>query len=264
MEKETKIDYHKTSQHVPVKIDLTFFNAHCELIEMDYRDTLGQHVHKLPLKKFQLTPNRKPVKNEYKDSGFSGEKFIQDYKKFPGCRVIGNLHRGYKAESVIAIGFRDKERLYNTVRNNNDLTVNLNYKLNSFVLGSEKSFEDIVEYLNPHHPDIIFEMNPAYMEKAHEQGNFVAEINMHVFPVEYKSDFNGEVIDSFKYSYVKNYKTLAKSRFRVPVIEIQLQFLPLKQIYHIKQQSFWDAILRILAKLGGILGVFEVVNYIIR
>lgn len=138
LEREINIDYHKTSQHVPVKIDITFFNAHCELLDMDYRDVLGQHIHKLPLTKFQITKQKTPNSKEYKDTGITGQKLLDDAKEFPGCRVIGTLDKSFKAESVVTIGFRDKEAAYNSVKHNQDVPINLNYKLNSFILGNEE------------------------------------------------------------------------------------------------------------------------------
>lgn len=187
-----------------------------------------------------------------------------DAEKYPGCRVIGKLDRAYKADSVVTIGFKDQSVLYNFAKNNNEVDISLNYRLNMFRLGTENDFQGVVQYLGPYHPDIMFEMNPAYLDEAHEQDSFVAQMNMHIFPVEYKSDFNEDDIMSYQYSFVKNYKPALLADHKIPSIEIELQFLPLRKVYYMKRVSVWNTVLRTLAKLGGILGVIEVISYLIK
>lgn len=264
LKREIRIDYHKVQEHVEIEIDITFFKAHCELLSLDYTDILGQGATQLPIKKRQVDAEQKQVSKEYKDLQLKVNDLAEDVRKYPGCNVVGKLNKAFKADSTISIGFKEKRNYYFGLRKIQDLDINLDYKLNSLIIGGEKNYEAVVEYLFPFHPYILEEMNPAATDEGHRSGAFATQIDMHVFPVEYKSDYNGALVESYQFSYAKNFEILASDGHKVPSMDIRFQFLPLKQVYHVKEQYLWNEILNLLTIFGGILGVVEVINYFIR
>lgn len=265
LKREIRIDYHKIQEHVPMVIDISFFKAHCELLSLDYVDILGQTAKELPLKRYQIGADKEiSARKEYKILNLNASQVMKDSKKYPGCNLVGTVYKAFKADSTLSIGFKDKQNLYRSVRRMKDSDVNLDYRLNSLVIGGEEEYEAVVEYLVPYHSEILIEMNPAALDEGHRSGAFAAQIDMHVFPMEYKSDYNGALVESYQFSYVKNFEILAKDKHKIPSMDIKFQFLPLRQVYHIKEQYLWNEILGLLVIFGGIFGVVEVVNFFLR
>ncbi len=87
---EFKIDFHKTNDHVPVEIDINFPKAPCSIVFLTYRDILGQNLHMMPIKKYQLDSEGSAINDAYEfNDQTTPAEHIEDAKKYPGCRIFG-------------------------------------------------------------------------------------------------------------------------------------------------------------------------------
>jgi hypothetical protein len=103
--------------------------------------------------------------------------------------------------------------------------------------------------------------NPAHLEKPHRNGNFVVKYNLHVFPIEFQSDFSDTEIDSYQYSMVKKFKSISRGSMDMPDITFQVEFLPLVRIWHLKKMSVKKLFINILGVCGGVYSMVGIVNW---
>ena len=59
-------------------------------------------------------------------------------------------------------------------------------------------------------------MNPAEMEPAHLNGNFLVKYNMHVIPVHFKTDIHRKEFSSYQYSMAKKFKAISSDSLEMP------------------------------------------------
>jgi hypothetical protein len=184
----------------------------------------------------------------------------KEAQSYPGCRLVGTFTKIMKVRSEIHINFRDHVAIYNVLKREKN-PVNLNYKLESLTFGTLKAFNEITGDLSPYYPDIINELDPVRTDRSHLNGNFIVKHNLHVFPVEFKSDVTGELVDSYQYSIVKKFKAISQSSMEAPDITFQVEFLPLISLYHLKLRSMRKLIVNLLAVCGGVFSMMGLVNW---
>ncbi len=71
-----------------------------------------------------------------------------------------------------------------------DLEVNLGFKVYSLIFGDSAVNRTILEDLRPFHKKVDTEIHPFDHEEEHKKGNFKIIYNLHVFPIEFRSDFH--------------------------------------------------------------------------
>ena len=202
------MDYHKSDEHVPVNINLFLPNAPCSMVDMEYRDLMGQDVHEIPVKKTYIDRNGK----EFSDKKWVRATNLSDIKKeakeYPGCRLWGDFNNLMKVKAEIHVNFRESQAVYQSLKKDPEMNLNLNFHLQSMFFGDKPSYYKLADYMEKYEKKIRYELNPAMEEDPHNNGNFLVKYNLHVFPVEFKSDFTGTVIDSYQYSMVSKFKPI--------------------------------------------------------
>lgn len=182
-------------------------------------------------------------------------------KQYPGCRLEGTFENLMKVRAEVHINFRDHNAMYQVLKREANSRINLNYKIESLTFGNKRDINSIVKNMKNFHPEIREELDPVATDRAHKNGNFVVKNNLHIFPVEFKSDFTGQQIDSYQYSIVKKFKAISHGSLQSPDITFQLEFLPLTSIYHIKSISYKKLIIDLLAVCGGIFSIMGLANW---
>ena len=167
-----------------------------------------------------------------------------------------------KVRSELHINFRDHSAMYQALKRDSKLKINLNYQLKSLVFGKHKDHHKIFRYLHKYKNSVSrSELNPAILEKKHLNGNFVVKHNLHVFPVEFKSDFSNTKVDSYQYSMVKKFKPISRGSLETPDITFQVEFVPLVRVWHLKQMSKKKLIINLLGVCGGVYSMVGIVNW---
>jgi hypothetical protein len=218
LKKEYKIDFHKSSEKVYVHVDISFFNAPCTLIEGNYMDIMGVNRVRIPISKFEIDKNRKVSKTNFPESTtyiFNKTILIDQAKSYPGCRVVTDLGV-YKAKGELHFSFIDHYSMYRSAAKSKDLDLNLGFKINNLYIGDAKSHDKIISDLEPYYPEVRSDYNPFLRDVEHKNGHFSAIYNLHIFPVEFRSDFHthkdGKDRDhSFHYSMVEKVKHINKN-----------------------------------------------------
>lgn len=190
---------------------------------------------------------------------------LQDIKKemeeFPGCRLQGTFENLMKVRAEIHINFRETQVIFNSLRRDPKSNINLNYHLQSLYFGDLESYNALVKYVDKYEKNIKNDLNPALMETPHNMGNFVVKYNLHVFPVEFKSDFTRTVIDSYQYSMVSKFKTVTVESIELPDITFQVEFVPFVRIWHLQQMSIRKFAIGLLGVCGGVYSMLSIVNW---
>lgn len=182
-------------------------------------------------------------------------------KKFPGCRLVGTFENLMKVRAEVHINFRDHNAIYQVLSREADSRINLNYKLESLTFGDKLLQSEIIMRMESFHPEIREEIDPVSTDRPHKNGNFVVKNNLHIFPVEFKSDFSNRKINSYQYSIVKKFKAISHGSLESPDITFQLEFLPLTSVYHIKKISYRKLVISLLAVCGGVFSMMGLVNW---
>lgn len=185
----------------------------------------------------------------------------KEAQEYPGCRLEGTFDNLMKVRAEVHINFRDHNAIYQVLRREEDSRINLNYKLESLTFGKKVDQMEIINRMERWHPEIREEIDPVTTDRAHKSGNFVVKNNLHIFPLEFKSDFSGRKIDSYQYSIVKKFKAISHGSMESPDITFQLEFLPLTSVYHIKKISYKKLVINLLAVCGGVFSMMGLVNW---
>lgn len=270
LRKEYKIDYSKSSEKVNVHFDLSFFNGPCTLLEANYMDIMGTNLVSIPIKKYEIDAERKVSSVQFKENHaylFNQTKLMDQAEKFPGCRIIATFGV-FKAKGEMHFSFIDHYSMYKSIAFSKKLNVHLGFKLNKLYIGDWESHEKVINDLKPYYPLVESDFNPYLSEVEHKYGHFSAIYNLHIFPVEFRSDFHthkdGKEKDkSFHYSMVENVKPIKKHN-KTPDVIFQIEFLPLIKMYHLKMRNFRLWFLTVLGVCGGVLGLSGVVNKLIN
>lgn len=262
LHRELKIDFHRINQHVEGDIDITLFNAPCDLVSLDYQDYLGEDVHDIHVNKEYIDKDGKSDGAPSYDWGkqIDAEAVKERIKDWPGCRLSGRFQDIMKVQGIILISFIDHLGVFRELVNKGVNTIDMQYKIDHLYFGSVDHNIRIKDILKPYHEDIHSELNPFKNEKAHRDGKFMAHIHMQVFPFQVIDDVRKETHSSYQYSYIKNYKPVDKDAQNGPMITFRLQFLPIVSVYHIKVLPKFKTIVGILGACGGIFSIFGIIN----
>jgi hypothetical protein len=262
LHRELKIDFHKIDQHVEGDIDITLYNAPCELVSLDYQDYLGEDIHDIHIDKQyvnkQGTSEGAPTFEWGKP--VSADSVKERMKDWPGCRLSGKFKEIMKVNGLLIISFVDHIGVYNELVNTGVNSLDMQYNIDHLFFGSIERNQLIQRRLQPYHEDIHSELNPFKGEKPHTNGKFMAHIHMQIFPFEVIDDINKENLSSFQYSYIKNYKEFVPGTQSGPLITFRLQFLPIVSVYHIKVLPKFKTVIGILGACGGIFSIFGILN----
>lgn len=172
-----------------------------------------------------------------------------------------------KVKGLIYIGFRDHMNLYSALRTNKKRKINLNFDLKKLIFGPPDFYYDMIKHLSPYNPNIEDELNPVKNDKPHLNGNFVVKHDLHIFPLEFKSDITGKVIDSYEYTFGKRFEPVSQTKIQsntgIPAIAFNLDFLPTISVYHIKYMPRIRMVIDLLGLCGGILSLVGVANFLL-
>ena len=231
------------------------------MVDMEYRDLMGQDVHEIPLIKNYVKADRV----DYNDKKWVKATNLNDIKKeakeFPGCRLRGEFNSLMKVKAEIHVNFREQQAVYQSLKKDPEMNLNLNFHLQSMFFGDKQSYYNLASYMEKYEPKIRTELNPAMAEKAHDKGNFAVKYNLHVFPVEFKSDFTGTVIDSYQYSMVSKFKPISVDSIDLPDITFQVEFVPFVRVWHLQKLSMRKFAIGILGICGGVYSMLSIVNW---
>jgi hypothetical protein len=265
LHRELKIDFHKIDQHVEGDIDITLFNAPCDLVSLDYQDYLGEDIHDIHVTKQYINK----AGNSQGAPTFEWGKPVdvnsvkERIKDWPGCRLSGKFTEIMKVNGILLISFVDHLGVYNEMVQTGVNTIDMQYKIDHLYFGPIEKNQLIQRRLSPYHEDIHSELNPFKDEKPHTNGKFMAHIHMQVFPFEVIDDINKETLSSYQYSYIKNYKDITEAVQTGPLITFRLQFLPIVSVYHIKVLPKFKTVVGILGACGGIFSIFGILNAVL-
>ena len=195
------------------------------------------------------------------------EDIKKESKTHPGCRLEASFAKVMKTRAEIHVNFKDHNAIYQLLRREQGSRINLNYELKTLIFGGMKAHNQMVERMQEWHPKIEEELNPVMSDRPHRNGNFVVKHNLHIFPVEYKSDLvhpgaqKGDIIDSYEYSIVKKFKAISSNGMDSPDIVFQLEFLPITSVYHLKKMPVRKLVVNLLAVCGGVFSMMGIVNW---
>lgn len=185
----------------------------------------------------------------------------QEAKEFPGCRLWGDFQNLMKVKAEIHLNFREQQAVYQSLKKDPEINLNLNFHLQSMFFGDKNSYYSLASYVEKYEKGIRTELNAAFDEKPHKNGNFVVKYNLHVFPVEFKSDFSGTVIDSYQYSMVSKFKPISVDSIELPDITFQVEFVPFVRIWHLQKLSIRKFAIGLLGVCGGVYSMLSIVNW---
>ena len=122
-----------------------------------------------------------------------------------------------KVRAELHVNFRDKNALYQALKKDKSLTINLNYAIGNLVFGKFSEHDKLWRYLMRYGINKYEDLNADRYVK-HNNGNFVVKYNLHVFPIEFKSDITGTQVDSYQFSAVKKFKPISSGNPITPDI----------------------------------------------
>jgi hypothetical protein len=193
---------------------------------------------------------------------------IERIKMSPGCRIKGEFTELAKTKAELLINFNDNFSLYSMLQKIDGIDLNLNYKINEFVLGERSQFSSVLEALTPYHKNALEELNPAVLDPPHNNGNFVARHNIKIFPVEFKSDYTpNQTLTTFQFTFAKKFEQLETPGIdydHTDNILFELEFMPLVRIYHVEVFPLWTFFWNLISTCGGMFGLMEVISYLIN
>jgi len=186
----------------------------------------------------------------------------EEAKKYPGCKLKGFIGTIMKVNGVLYIGFRDHKPLYDSIKRSQ--TVDLSYDLKKFIFGEPESLYDLTKELSVYKPEIERELNPVKDDPPHMNGRFVARHDLHIFPIQFRSDKTQRTISSFEYTFTKKFEPIDmerdESQGKFPAVAFQMDFLPTISRYHLKKTSMMELWVDILSLCGGLFSVIGIVN----
>lgn len=172
-------------------MEIIFPNAPCSLINVEYRDLMGQEIHQIPLQKIYVNDQGRETYTKKYEKVSSLQEIKNEAKEFPGCKMKGEFDQLLKVKAEVHLNFRENMAIYQALKRDTSINVNMAYRLQSLVFGGFEKYINLFRYLEPYDDTIRSYLNPAEEHGADSKGNMLVKYNMHVFPIEFKSDFSG-------------------------------------------------------------------------
>lgn len=232
-------------------------------------DFVGTEMHDVDISHFRMgqTPDKTETTSMNRDEKFTFETLKTEVKEMPGCQLIGTFPVR-KAPGNFHISFHSSFQYYDFLVNKEKFNINLEYTINTLRL----QFPDMINmktnrafqnYIKNHDKDFLDHANAASYKKekdVEKNGKFIGEHLLNIYPVLLSDHKLNESFEFHKYTFVKNFKSLASNEQMMPNVVFKMKFLPFIEEITVQDKGIVRTIINIFAICGGVFAIFSLLE----